>query len=258
VLLFTCPAADAALNFARDDTMLARARATGEHLLRVYTWEQPVISFGRNERVAGRFTADSVRRAGLAAARRPTGGRALCHHRELTYAMAGPTDPAESLRATYARINDMLARALRRFGIAVEVAACGTCAFAPPDGAPCFAEPAPGELTVEGRKLVASAQWRSAGAFLQHGSILIDDDQPRLQSALVEGATLAPVPPPATLRTLLGRAPSASEFADALFDAMRTETGDAPSRTVLERVLPAAEVDSRAERYRDAAWTWRR
>jgi lipoate-protein ligase A len=249
------PLADAAVNFARDDVLLARARVTGEELIRLYGWQEPAISFGRNERVDGRFARDRARAAGLDVARRQTGGRALLHHRELTYAIAGPTTVDDTLRATYVRLNSILAGALRRLGVAAEVT---TESPALPDGAPCFAIPSPGELVVAGRKLVASAQWREASAFLQHGSILIDDDQPLLGQAVDDAYTLPPVPPPATLRSLLAHVPSLEDLAGALAAVITEATGTAPGRIAPDALLGDADVRVRAEHYRDPAWTWRR
>ena len=94
------------------------------------------------------------------------------------------------------------------------VAAAPAARAAAPSAAPCFAEPARGELTLRGRKLVGSAQWRERGAMLQHGSILVDDDQSSIADFLRE--TVAPSPPPATLRDALGRAPVMAEVGDAL------------------------------------------
>jgi lipoyl(octanoyl) transferase len=251
------PAADAAVNFARDDALLSRARATGEEVIRLYSWERPAVSFGRNERLAGRFTADGVRAAGLDVARRQTGGRALLHHRELTYAIAGPAGVDDTLRATYLRLNSLLAAALQRLGVAAEVAGVSGPALLP-DGAPCFATPSPGELVVDGRKLVASAQWREAGAFLQHGSILIDDDQTMLAGAIDAECALPPVPAPATLRALLPRVPTLADLAGAISAVLVDSTGIAPVRLAPEALLAEAEVRTRSEHYRDPAWTWRR
>jgi lipoate-protein ligase A len=250
------PPADAAVNFARDDALLARARATGEELIRLYAWERPAVSFGRNERVIGRFAPSSLRAAGLDVARRQTGGRVLLHHRELTYAIAAPAGVDDTLRATYVRLNALLAGALRRLGVNAEVTAVHTAPL--PDGAPCFAVPSPGELVVAGRKLVASAQWREAGAYLQHGSILIDDDQPLLAAAVDEAYSLPLVPVPATLRSLLSRVPSLEDLAGALVAELIGTTGVAPGRIAPEALLGDVEVHARAEHYRDPSWTWRR
>ena len=122
--------------------------------------------------------------------RRPTGGRALLHHREITYSVTAPVSTRDSLRESYARINRLLVDGLTRLGVAVEVATPRERAL-PPSAAPCFERPAAGELVVNGRKLVGSAQWRDEGAMLQHGSILVEDDQPLVSALADDGRVTA-------------------------------------------------------------------
>ena len=252
-----CPPANGAVNFALDDALLARARETGREWIRVYTWDRAVLSFGRHESARGRYSPDRLRAASLDVARRQTGGRALVHGRELTYAIAGPVID-DRLRASYARIATLLAGALRELGVDVSIAERSARAPAPTDAAACFASPAPGELVVNGRKLVASAQWRERDAYLQHGSILVDNDQPLLETVLEDGVRLAPLSAPATLRELLPRVPTAAEFADALGTAVAREWGDAPERVAPEEIAPESAISRLATRYLDPEWTWRR
>jgi lipoate-protein ligase A len=256
-LIAVFPPADGATNFARDDALMERARTTGETLLRVYEWATPTLSFGRNERVAGRFDPARIHAAGVAAVRRPTGGRALLHSRELTYAIAGPVHPSETLGATYARIAALLASAVNRLGVPAEVAR-GLTTLSPGDGAPCFAQPVAGEIVVEGRKLIASAQFRDGTAYLQHGSLLIDDDQARLGALVASGYTLPAVPPPATLRGVLGRAPTGEEFAGALAASIGAAGIGLPRIVGPTTLIPEELSAARVQHYRDAAWTWRR
>jgi lipoate-protein ligase A len=255
VILAVFPAADGPVNFARDEAMMARARATGETVVRIYAWDRPVVSFGRNERVVGRFSAERIEANGLQAVRRPTGGRALLHRRELTYAVAGRARDEQTLRGTYAAIHQLLAAALRLLG--VDTALADTAAAAAPDGATCFALPTRGELVVDTRKLVASAQWREAGAYLQHGSVLIDNDHPLLDAITERDVRLPPVPPPATLRELLGRSPGTQELAAALAAALVAD-GAEPRRIDSHALLDERVLEARQRHYRDATWTWRR
>jgi lipoate-protein ligase A len=240
---------------AVDAALMDRARTTGETVLRVYTWSAPTLSFGRHQRVRGLYDAERLRAAGVDVVRRPTGGRAILHHRELTYSVTAPERENESLRSTYARINGMLLSALSRLGVHATLAAPAARARIP-DGAPCFEEPAAGELEVAGRKLVGSAQLRESGALLQHGSILVDDDQP-LVSSLAERA-IPVAPAPATLREILGRAAEPSELAEAFASAMRELDGESPTPlplddAALERSLPASRAHMASE-----AWIWSR
>ena len=113
---------------------------------------------------------------------------------------------------------------------------------------------AAGELVVDGRKLVGSAQWRDQGAMLQHGSILVEDDQ-SLVSSLADDVVLPP--PAATLAAALGRTPSVDEVARALFDTvLEIESVDADELQI-DSALESAQARLVA-RYVDDCWTWRR
>jgi lipoate-protein ligase A len=267
IRLLHTPARDGAANMALDDALLDHARAAGEVVVRVYTWAAPTLSFGRNQRAAGVYDAGRLAARGVGAVRRPTGGRAVLHAREVTYSVAAPAGalaPAGApVRASYGRINLMLVAALRALGVDARVAA--PSARAPrPDAGPCFEAPTGGELVVgdgaAARKLAGSAQWQEDGALLQHGSILVDDDQTRL--AALAASPTAPVPAPATLRAALGRAPADAEVAAAIFAAAHCLAVDSvadvsPLGEADRRALDGA-ADARHARYADPAWTWRR
>lgn len=240
-------------NMALDEAMLLTAAESGETLVRLYSWARPSVSFGRNQRCEGIYTPERCAALGVPAVRRLTGGRALLHDREVTYAVAAPISAARTLRGGYDAINDVLLAALQSIGVdAVRATPVGPTAA--PGLAPCFESPSTGELVVGARKLVGSAQHRDARAFLQHGSILLDDDQPLLNAlALV---ALPPVPAPATLRGCRGDA-NAAMLIGAIGAALRAVvTGDIVETS--DSTLPAHHVAAAATRYRDSRWTWRR
>ena len=108
---------------------------------------------------------------------------------------------------------------------------------------------------MEGRKLVGSAQWCDDGAVLQHGSILVDDDQAMISQLMRAPADVPP--PPATLREVLGRAPSAAEMADALCTVVR-RLEDAFATNLTRDEIEQLDTSTIAAHYRDPAWTWRR
>ena len=253
---FVTPPLDGAENMALDQALMDRARATGEWLLRVYSWRRPTISFGRNQTARDCYDLDRVRGLGLGVVRRPTGGRAILHHREVTYSVTAPVADAGELRTSYARINDLLARGLRLLGARAEVAP-DSARSSRPGPIPCFAEPSAGELVVDGRKLAGSAQWRSDGALLQHGSILVGDDQSTLASLSLHPER--EIPAPATLTEALGRAPTVEETAAALrqsiVDLEGTEPVDVDWKS--EESL-RARTAALIVRYEDDRWTWRR
>jgi lipoate-protein ligase A len=248
--LLTEPAA-AAANMALDAGLIDRAAATGEAVVRVYSWARPTLSFGRHESVNALFRPADLEAAGLAVVRRPTGGRVLLHDHEATYSVTAPVDEGEPLKRSYERINRLLVLALEQLGVDA-VTAPPTPVRRPGDAA-CFAEPSAGELVVNGRKLVGSAQVRERGALLQHGSILFTDQQSRITALAVRPMT--PSVPAAALGELLGRAPSVHEVAHALRGAVAQEHGAV-------EFLDTAEAWSWAQphraRYDSLEWTWRR
>jgi len=234
------------------DHALASCVGDGRGVLRLYGWERPTVSFGRNEPTQGLYSVRAAETLGVDYVRRPTGGRAVLHDREVTYAVVAPVRALGGVRMAYRRINDALASALRSLGAAVGVSAAeGVMAL---DAGPCFQSPAGGEVVADGRKLVGSAQARVDGALLQHGSIILAGDQ-SLLGALQGGG--AHEEAPATLEGLVGSVRTEDVVAavaahmQAAFGGRWEEGGYTPAEL--------QEADRlEAERYTQDAWTWRR
>ena len=233
---------------------LQRARCVppGSGVVRLYCWERPTVSFGRNEPAAGLYSVQAARERGIDYVRRPTGGRAVLHAGELTYAVVAPVRALGGARYTYRRINEALAAGLRSLGAGVEVSAGG--AALAPDAGPCFQSPAEGEVVVAGRKLVGSAQARIDGALLQHGSIMLSGDQSAL-SELSDGA--GDHRAPATLEELIDAA-RVDEVAASVTEELQAVFGGSWSASEYSSV----EIDEadrlEAGRYARDSWTWRR
>ena len=245
------PPDDGALNMARDEALMRWSARTGHAAFRVYGWSSPTLSLGRNQRARGCYNLDAASARGIGIVRRPTGGRALLHHREITYSATLPArDPAEAA-AAYEFINGVLLDALDALG-APAAMATGARAVAP-GLRPCFDAPSAHEIAIGDRKLVGSAQWRHDGALLQHGSILVADDQHLIGELMIE-------PPPgttsaATLSEALGRAPGLDEAADALRAALaaKVRVSEFADRDALD-----AATRELLPTYLDPEWTWRR
>jgi lipoate-protein ligase A len=244
-------------NMARDSALQARAARTGETVFSIYSWKRPTLSFGRHQPAAGLYDMEKIRSANIDVVRRPTGGRAILHDHEVTYSVTAPVQDAAPLRETYSRINRILLDGLGRLGVDVELASPRERAPAP-SVRPCFEAPGEGELVARGRKLVGSAQWRDEGALLQHGSILVDDDQTSILSfaAAGTGASGDSIRPPSTLKALLGRTPDVAEVAKVLFDAVRSLEDE--EATELDEDELRGETMRQIPHFLDEGWTWRR
>jgi lipoate-protein ligase A len=237
-------------NMAIDQTLLGRAAERGERWLRLYRWAPHCLSFGRHEPAARRYDRSRAEAMGLDTVRRPTGGRAVWHGDELTYAVALPAEGLGGVREVCAEIHGMLRDGLRRLGVSAVAAGAGPT-LGPGAGA-CFSTPAGGELMLEGRKLVGSAQLRERGALLQHGTILLDGDQ-RTVAMVTRGEV--PADRAGGLALALGRRPDEAAVAEAIAAAARSRwpggwrrvTGDAGPLTEAEPLEP---------RFRSPTWTW--
>ncbi len=185
--------APAAAQMALDEAMLGQAPA-----LRFYTWSPPALSLGRNQRpIPDHWPALAAER-GLDLVRRPTGGRAVLHQADLTYALALPASWLAGRRAEiYRELCAFLIEGLREFGVELAFGRVGRGYIDHPS---CFGTATDADLVLnDGRKLIGSAQvWRN-GVVLQHGSIQLAPD-PDLWRKVFGPET----PEPLGLASLLG------------------------------------------------------
>ncbi len=114
--------------------------------------------------------------------RRPTGGRAVLHEHELTYAVVLPENfLPPGVIPSYRKIASVFLEALSGWGVRGELKGP---AGRPDRSGSCFASTSAYEITVGGRKIIGSAQVRRRGAVLQHGSLLLAVDYDRQASCL--------------------------------------------------------------------------
>ena len=191
----------AAYNMAVDEELLARAQAgEGRPVLRLYAWNPPAVSIGRFQDMGtARRQRRACRQLGFDIVRNgsPEGGPVL-HRHELTYSVVARTDhplfPGDVL-GTYKVIAAGLVAGLRARGLPAETVSRGgrhSSLVHPASRDPaCFSSPSRYEILVRDRKIAGSAQRRVSGAFLQHGSILLDYD-PVLEAKVIRGARTGP------------------------------------------------------------------
>jgi len=249
--------ADGAWNMAVDEAILEsyeRASRPEAPTLRLYGWRPAALSLGRSQSSAGACDARALADDGVEIVRRPTGGGAVLHEFERTYAVVGALGPAPfggGVIATYRVVAQALVLSLARLGV--------TAAAVEPRGAPergstgaCFERTGAWEIEVRGRKLVGCAQARRRGAFLQHGSIPRRLDPQRLSRMVgapvdgsrfidLERAAAAPVSDDAIDGALI--AGFEESFGAALVRGSLTES----------EALRAAEL--RCWKYDSIAWT---
>lgn len=175
-----------------DMALLAQVAGGARPALRCYRWGSPTLSLGRFQS-DDEVDHDACRRLGVSVVRRPTGGRALLHGSDLTYAVAIPRPEGApgSVDAVYCTLAGALIAGLARLGVDAAIARHDRAArhgARLPAGPVCFTSMQGADLRVGDRKLCGSAQMRRGGAVLQHGSILLD------RLAFDETSVLAPRP----------------------------------------------------------------
>jgi lipoyl(octanoyl) transferase len=212
--LLTTPAATGAENMALDEALLDSVIAGAAPLVRFYGWQPGCLSVGTNQPLAAQIDTGWVLSQGFTLVRRPTGGRAVLHDgpRELTYSLVAPVDDSRvsgGVVESYRKISSGLVLGLARLGIAARMAEPPEVAaergasplaaaraeiaarrsgrpnpgHSDPAGAVCFDEATDYEITVDGRKVIGSAQTRRGGVLLQQGSVLLDADLERWSRA---------------------------------------------------------------------------
>lgn len=186
------PPGPAAWNMAVDEALLLCGAGP---VLRLYGWTRPTVSLGY--RRAPPSWLDRCASLGVDVVRRATGGGAVLHAGDLTYAVAAPQGTPElsaGLRASYEWIRARLLEGLGQVGLAVAPSHPADCA----DRAElCFAGATGMEIDLTGVKLVGSAQRRARAGVLQHGSIRLGDDR-ALYRALIGSVPGSPSLPPST------------------------------------------------------------
>ena len=177
--------------------------AEGRAFLRLYRWEPLCLSFGRHEPALRRYDRGAHRALGTRHRPPPDrGAGGLARRRaDLRRGRAGSQRSAR-LRRGLPRIHAIsptrCGRSASRAALAPRRRAC-SARWTP---APVSPPPPAARSCCRGRKVVGSAQLRQGGAFLQHGSILLEDDQSLMRQ---RDARLGAVPAAHRSRRVLGR-----------------------------------------------------
>ena len=237
---------DGPAQMAIDEALLVAVDADPTSaVFRTYEWAEPTLSLGYFQPLA--LARADPRFDGPPIVRRPTGGGAIWHDRDLTYALVLPRSHPLAARASglYLAVHDAIASTLAVAGVQAEPR--GPVAEADRErGRPllCFLDRDPADLLVKGSKVVGSAQRRRPSAVLQHGSILL------------AGSPATPDLP--GLLELAGSAHDARDWSARLAAGL-------PHRLGLEAIASDLTTDERGradrletEVYRASSWTRRR
>jgi len=255
-------------NMALDEALLESV-AAGSSLpvLRLYGWQPAAVSLGYFQPISSAVDLEACRKLGFDIVRRLTGGRAVLHHREVTYAVISP-ERSElfpgGILENYRVIARGLQQTLDSFGLQTSLApgrsSCHGDSAAQQSA--CFTAPATWELVHAGCKMTGSAQKRQGDAFLQHGSIPLDLDPVRLFRALDTEHRLTPTAGGQLLARSVGwlnrwlpQPVTVAEVETRLLECLSRQwdvcfTEDLP--TAAEQCR-AAELN--AEKYANPAWT---
>jgi lipoyl(octanoyl) transferase len=267
--------ADGPSNMGIDVALLEAVRLGAAPVVRFYRWSPACLSFGRNQPARGLYDRAAAASRGIDFVRRPTGGQAVLHADELTYAVIAPVSRIGRPRDAYRQINEALVAGLRSLGVdaalahapAAAAATAGPAAVPTPRSTPewraaCFRRPEAGEVVVSGRKLVGSAQRMEGRVILQHGSLLLGGSQAVAEELLLDGAGT----PPATIQAGTGWTTLDAELGDRpLLPALASALAAAFERVLGTSLAPATITDSEAadatrlkERFGSESWIWRR
>ncbi|MDF5736043.1 MULTISPECIES: lipoate--protein ligase family protein [unclassified Nostoc] len=158
------------------DLWLLEQHQSGKHpsTLRFYTWSPPAISLGYHQRqYPENWQHLTWQGQKLDLVPRPTGGRAVLHQGDLTYAVVTSGLTGNRLQV-YETICKFLIQGWRSLGVELDY---GTSGRGYIHNANCFGTATSADLVLpDGGKLIGSAQLRRGGAILQHGSMRLQPD----------------------------------------------------------------------------------
>ena len=163
----------AAENMARDEYLFQLCHEKKCGFLRLYSWEKPTFSIGVSQKAGRALNLEFIRGRACEYVRRLTGGKAVLHDVEITYAVVSSEDlffREHDLHQSYMLISRVLVQAIRSLGVDATLSK-GSAPELSRSHNPCFSFPTPHEIEVGGKKIVGSAQKRDKEALLQHGSI---------------------------------------------------------------------------------------
>ncbi len=242
-------------------------RGESQPTLRLYAWNPPCLSLGHAQPFADVDMA-RLKASGWEVVRRLTGGRAILHTDELTYSVAGSAEEpilAGGVLESYNRLAQALLYAVRELGLHVEIKEhVGHASSVTYVNSICFEVPSTYEITVDGKKLIGSAQARKKEGVLQHGSLPLKGDLARICQALVfkneaarENAARRLLTRAATIESVLGVETAWETAAQAFVKGFEAQLGIHFQRGEMSRSESERAEELVKEKYANPAWTER-
>ena len=187
------------MNMAIDEAiMIAHREGLVSPTIRFYQWSPPAVSLGYFQDLKKEIDIDTCQDMGIDIVRRPTGGKAVLHDKELTYSFVIKEDHPlvnDSILETYKKISRGIIKGLSYLGVKAALVPVreklkndslnkgkNSKILHPDIKSICFLVPSQYEVQVDGKKILGSAQVRKGGIVLQHGSLLIKLEKDKLFS----------------------------------------------------------------------------
>lgn len=237
--------ADGPTNMALDEALLDGVDADPSvAVLRTYEWSEPTLSLGYFQQ--SRLVGDEPRWRNVSIVRRPSGGGALWHDGEVTYAMVVPRSHPLAQRASdlYRAIHKAIAAGLASLGTEAMLRGSAIGRIPPDRPFLCFTDRDPLDIVIRDDKIVGSAQRRRPNAVLQHGSL------PLVRSIAT--------PEIAGFADLAGFALDPLLCSTLIYKWLPPALGLEPEETTLTSGERDQANALRDQIYRQATWTFRR
>lgn len=201
-----------ACHMANDEALLECAikNKKAGAVIRFYTTVYPALTVGRNQKITHEFIK-SCEYSEVQIARRLTGGRAVPHFREITYCVVAPLKGifSKGVVESFMIISERLAQGIKSAGVTADISRIergdsGTVS--------CFDSVGRHEITVEGHKVLGSAQFRKSGYLLQQGTLVYRKLPSELETILNFKS--------ASIEEATDRIPFWDETADKMFESV--------------------------------------
>ncbi|MFA5478618.1 MAG: hypothetical protein WC002_01590 [Candidatus Muiribacteriota bacterium] len=161
-------------NMETDLSLMERASSEEAVFLRFYKWKNKTISFGKFQKVDCKIQ-QNLRNQGFDIVFRPSGGRAVIHHNDITYCFTAPLKffSSKDTKSIYRKITFPIIKSLQKYTEEnIDITRSSDKKYFSKES--CFSSLSLYEISVEGKKILGSAQYKTCDSVLQHGTFYYD------------------------------------------------------------------------------------